>query len=338
MLQIIKKGFILKFVLISIFMFAFSSDLVFGNESNTQKFVAFTIDDLPVAGGDVPVEKIKVMTEKLLTGLKKNHIPAIGFLNEKLLYRFGEVDKRIDILRMWLRAGFELGNHTFSHFSLNTIGLKAYEEDVVRGDTVTKIIMAEAGLKPRYFRHPFLVTGSTLNVKNSFENFLAEYGYKVAPVTMEALDWEFNLLYINAKKNNDTAKMSEIIKKYLNFTSSRIDFFENFSDAVLGYQVKQILLLHANELNADCIDELVKLFVQKKYKFISLDEALQDKAYRLSECVKPDNVTWIYRWGCAAGKLTYSHQEPKPPADISTEFKKALSKETDISRYGNNIP
>ena len=43
----------------------------------------------------------------------------VGFVNEKKLYKPGEVDERIKALQMWLDSGFELGNHTFSHMSLN---------------------------------------------------------------------------------------------------------------------------------------------------------------------------------------------------------------------------
>jgi peptidoglycan-N-acetylglucosamine deacetylase len=339
MFKIIKRYHILKRMLFSILiLLTFSSDLVLGAESKStdQKFVAFTFDDLPIAGADEPVDKIALMTKKLLAGLKAHRIPAIGFVNEKLLYRYGEIDKRIKVLRTWLEAGFELGNHTYSHLSLDVIGLRAYEEDVVRGDTVTKKIMAEMGLKPRYFRHPFLVTGSTLPIQHAFERFLAESGYKVAPVTVDALDWVFNLLYVNAKNKNDTDKMSVIAKEYLNFTNIRINYFENLSKYVLGYQVRQVLLVHANELNADYIDELAKLFEEKNYKFISLDQALQDKAYALSNtCVKPDNSTWLNRWLCTLG--LEPNIAPKLPAYILSEFNAAVMKEKDTSRYMYNL-
>ena len=59
------------------------------------------------------------MTAKLLGTLRDQKIPVVGFVNEKKLYKPGEVDERIKALQMWLDYGFELGNHTFSHVSLN---------------------------------------------------------------------------------------------------------------------------------------------------------------------------------------------------------------------------
>src|SRR3712207_7679787 len=62
-------------------------------------------------------------------------------------------------------AGGELGNHTFSHVSLRRAPLAAYEDDVVRGETVTRMLLEERGMRLRYFRHPFLWTGETPEYK-----------------------------------------------------------------------------------------------------------------------------------------------------------------------------
>ena len=37
--------------------------------------------------------------------------------------------------------GFELGNHTYSHSSLNQVGLKAWEDDAVQGESVTRLLL-----------------------------------------------------------------------------------------------------------------------------------------------------------------------------------------------------
>ena len=45
----------------------------------------------------------------------RNGMPAVGFVNESKLYREGQVDARIALLRAWRDGGVELGNHTLSH-------------------------------------------------------------------------------------------------------------------------------------------------------------------------------------------------------------------------------
>src|SRR6202011_277138 len=94
---------------------------------------------------------ITEMTAKLLGTLRDQKVPAVGFVNEKKLYKTGEVDERIKALQMWLDYGFELGNHTFSHASLNQVGLKAWEDDVIQGESVTRILLAQRKMKLRYF-------------------------------------------------------------------------------------------------------------------------------------------------------------------------------------------
>ena len=88
--------------------------------------IAITIDDLPAAGMGMSGAQIVEMTSKLLGTLRDQKVPAVGFVNEKKLYKSGEVDQRIQALHMWLDYGFELGNHTFSHMSLNQARLKAW--------------------------------------------------------------------------------------------------------------------------------------------------------------------------------------------------------------------
>src|SRR5215472_16438883 len=125
--------------------------------------VAVTIDDLPAGMADrLPASDITAMTAKLLGTLRDQKIPVVGFVNEKKLYKPGEVDERIKALQMWLDYGFELGNHTFSHMSLNQRELKDWEDDVVQGESVTRILLSPRKMPLRYFRHPYLDTGRDL--------------------------------------------------------------------------------------------------------------------------------------------------------------------------------
>src|SRR5947207_11596546 len=105
--------------------------------------IAITIDDLPAAGIGVAGSETLDMTAKFLGTLRDQKVPAVGFVNERKLYRqFGEVDQRIKALSMWLDYGFELGNHTYSHASLSRVPLKEWEEEVILGETVTTLLLS----------------------------------------------------------------------------------------------------------------------------------------------------------------------------------------------------
>jgi len=180
-----KLSFVRLVFVVALFIISLSACLRAANRE-----VAITIDDLPAgAANSMPAAAITEMTKKLLTTLRDQKIPVVGFVNEKKLYKLGEVDERIAALRMWLDYGFELGNHTFSHASLNQVGLPAWEDDIVQGASVTRQLLAEHNMKLRYFRHPYLDTGRDLQTRRQAEAFLVTRGYHIAPVTLDAWDY-----------------------------------------------------------------------------------------------------------------------------------------------------
>src|ERR1700738_2510760 len=157
--------------------------------ASVRKEVAVTIDDVPLNGPRFELSRLQTMTDKLLSGIKNHQIPVVGFVNESLLYVPGETDARINLLKQWAATGVELGNHTFAHLGFKDTPLAEYEDDFVRGEAVTRIVMQQKGAKPRYFRHPFLQMGPTKVIEKSFETFIAERGYRIAPVTIDIMDW-----------------------------------------------------------------------------------------------------------------------------------------------------
>ncbi len=272
-------------------------------DKKPDRAVAITIDDLPAGSGSLPAAAITEMTTKLLTTLRDQKIPVVGFVNEKKLYKFGEVDERINALKMWLDYGFELGNHTFSHTSLNRAGLKAWEDDVIQGESVTSLLLADHKMKMRYFRHPYLDTGRDLETRREAEAFLVARGYRIAPITLDAWDWAYAGVYEDAKKRGDTAAQDELAKSYLSYSDAVFAYAEQLSKQIIGYEPKQIILLHANQLEADHIGELLDLFRKRGYRFITLEDALSDQAYGLPDTyVGEDGTGWLEHWAITQGK------------------------------------
>jgi len=267
--------------------------------------VAVTIDDLPSGMADrLPAADISAMTAKLLGTLRDQKIPVVGFVNEKKLYKLGEVDERIKALQMWLDYGFELGNHTFSHMSLNQSELKDWEDDVVQGETVTRLLLAPRKMKLRYFRHPFLDTGRDITTRRKAEEFLTQRGYRIAPITLDGWDWMFAGVYEDAKKRNDTDLQQKLVKEYLAYHDAAIAYTEQESAKLLGYEPRQILLLHASNLEADHIGELLDVLRKRGYRFITLGEALSDSAYSLpDQYVGEEGTGWIDHWAISQGKI-----------------------------------
>ncbi len=311
-----------KVILLALFTLLISSP----NASAQTKEIAITIDDVPLNGRHFELARLQAMTDKLLAAIKRQQVPTVGFVNESLLYLPGETDGRIALLRQWTNSGVELGNHTFAHVGFKDTPIAQYEDDFVRGETITRTILKEKGLKPRYFRHPFLQMGPTLELEQSFEKFIADRGYRTAPVTIDILDWMFRVAYANAITQHDAELAKSVAAEYLKFADLKFDFCERVTNELFGRPIKHILLLHANELNADNFDQLIAVFKSRGYRFISLEEALTDPVYKFPEKYLPTS-DWLGHWAFSKGK---SFDAPKAPEFIQKIWDESQSAQTPI--------
>lgn len=291
--------------------------------AQAQRQIAITFDDLIFVPNN-DVQQVKTLTTKLLKTLKQNKVPAIGFVNEGKINQPNEIEARTAILKLWVDAGFELGNHTYSHLDMFTATAEKFQEDLIAGEQITKKLLATKGKQERYFRHPYLNTGPSSDKKAAFDKILAEQNYIVAPVTVDNSDYMFAAVYADALKNNDHALMQRVAEAYVPYMNSVLEFYEKQSMTLLGYELKQILLVHANILNADHFGKLSAMMKKRGYKFISLAEALQDQAYKsLDTYTGRSGTSWLQRWA-----MTQKHQptiqqfklEPDVPEFIKQGF------------------
>ena len=237
--------------------------------------------------------------------------------------RPGELDARTEVLKLWVDAGMMLGNHGFSHLRLLTTPLLKYEEDVIKGEVITRRLMSGREPYQLYFRHPYTRTGPTREVKAEFESFLREHGYKVAPFTIENSDYIFNQIYFDARRNNDTALMERLRKTYLDYNDGQFEFIERLSSEMFGREISQILLIHANDINSDCLDEMLKRLAARGYRFVTLDQALEDKAYQTrDDYVGLHGPSWLHRWTVSMRLKMKLDQEPDPPKWVLDMFQK----------------
>jgi peptidoglycan/xylan/chitin deacetylase (PgdA/CDA1 family) len=274
--------------------------------------VAITIDDLPRGGDGGPRDyaSIRAMTEKLLAPFREQKIPVIGFVNENGI----PAPELRKILDLWLDAGAELGNHTYSHPNFYKTPLETFEQEVIDGEPVTRAALEARGKKLEYFRHPFLNVGPNLETKRAFEKFLTARGYRIAPVTLDGSDYMFALAYAN-----DAIK-HRIVQDYVPYLSIIVQFFEQRAIEVTGHEIPQILLIHASQLNADQMPQILEMFRSRGYRFITLSEALKDPAYALTDdFTGPGGFTWIHRWAMAK-HLKFSTYEDEAPQWVRDEY------------------
>ncbi len=293
----IRSLFLVVLVLLSI-----------SNAFTQNRKIVITIDDLLATPEDI--NQYEYITDNLLKTLTANNIQAIGFVNESKLYSNGKPDSvKIKTLEKWLKAKMDLGNHTFSHVYINNTSLEEYKKDVLKGELITRPLMERYGRQFKYFRHPQLRTGPTDSYRNELNAFLSQNGYTTAPVTIDNDEYIYAYCYAKAKGENNPDLMQKIASDYLTYMERIFVFYEKLSKEFLGYELSQTLLMHANNLNADYLDELIQMMKKRKYSFVSLDEALKDKAYTMPECTHSRGLSWIQRWMIAKGLQLESHPE-----------------------------
>ena len=300
----------------------------------TDRRIAVTFDDLPWArlDGTTPPD-LQARHERLIAALKQAAVPGVGFVNENKLEVGGKVDpQRVAMLRDWLDAGHELGNHTYAHLDLHVVGMQAYKQDILDGERVLRPLLAERGTAPRWFRHPYLRAGRTAEDRAEVAEFLGRHGYRIAPVTVDNSEWVWAFAYANVMNTQaDTPQREALLLRlrlgYVPYMLKKLDYYEAQSQQLLGYALPQIWLMHANELNADSFVELIAGARRRGYHFIALDEAMRDPAY-----ARPDGYngrygpSWLHRWAMAEKKpKEFYAGEPVVPkwvmdlADVESE-------------------
>jgi peptidoglycan/xylan/chitin deacetylase (PgdA/CDA1 family) len=278
--------------------------------------MAVTIDDLPYvrSGEGSYLNRARTATSKILDALKKHQVPAVGFVNEGKLADEAERDARVALLRQWVDRGMMLANHTYSHPDFNRLTVEQFQEEITKGDVVSRQLMQRQQPYQLYFRHPMTHTGDTQEKKEAIEKFLAARGYKVTPHTIENSDFIFNVPYARALQKGDRALATRLRDEYLNFTFAATEFAEKISPQIFGREIPQTLLIHTNDITADCLDEMLRRFAERGYKFITLDNVMADSAYQTKDTmVTRYGPTWLWRWMKSKGMDLDFAGDPDPP-------------------------
>ncbi len=291
-----------------------------------ERRIVITVDDLPgaVPGSDKAVGKIHDLqrcNQRVLKILQKHDVPALGLVIESKLQVLGERDARASILDQWVAKNMELGNHTYSHTRFSKLSLNEFEDDTVRADVVTRSLLTSRGKAERYFRYPALDRGRSPEDRLTFEHFLKDRGYQIAPVSIENADYQFNDVLADARAHHASRVAADIRSLYLKHTEAMLEYVENSSRMLFEREVPQILLIHDNELNAEFLDTLLTMLEHRGYHFIRLEEALSDPAYRSRADFNGNLENCDLCWGnrlSAIGKKPIAR--PEPPSWITAKF------------------
>jgi peptidoglycan/xylan/chitin deacetylase (PgdA/CDA1 family) len=183
----------------------------------------------------------------------------------------------------------ELGNHSNDHRDLDHAETRLWLDDVSRCDATLRTLTGKPG---RYFRYPFLRQGATVERRDAAAALLARLGLEVAHVTVDNSDWRLARWYGDAIEKKDTRRQGEIAAAYLDHMTAAVRHFQDVARAKVGRDVSHILLLHANQLAADHLGDVLDALRADGFTFITLEEALRDPVYRMKDA-------YLGPWGCS---------------------------------------
>ncbi len=225
-----------------------------------KKEIAITIDDLPFVG-----EYRNFHLNMMLNTMKEHQIPATGFIIAKEVR-----NDNWDILQKFRDSGFGLGNHTYSHANLNVLDTQEYIKEIRKADKILSPVLTE----PKYFRYPYLAM-STGDKRNKILCYLAKKNYQVAPITIDSKDFVFNQRLLSVPELNRRNYLNEMEPFYLDFIWQQTVKAEAHTEYHHNPDQAQILLIHANLLNAYVLPDIINLYKKNGYTFVTLEDALK---------------------------------------------------------------
>jgi beta-lactamase regulating signal transducer with metallopeptidase domain len=247
----------------------------------------------------------------LIEKLKSHRVPAIGFLQGSMISDGEKLfPVRANIVRLWRDAGFEIGIGNFKHIWFYDTPYEDYVSGVEKNEALARKILAEKNQSLRYFSYPFLNTGKNADERIRFEKLLAEKGLSPVKYTIDNQEWMYSYAYDMARNDNDISAMTEIRVAFVNYMSKMFDHYEAYSKEMFGRDIAQTMVLTPSRLVTDSADDLFGMIEKRGYKFVSMDEALADEAYKTPEnFYGKSGISWFERWQMASGKALRSEPE-----------------------------
>jgi len=235
-----------------------------------------------------------VWNSAILEALKQAHLHAM------LLPAGARVasPEGIALVRAWGEAGHTVGNHSYSHRSLGAAEetMEAFSQDVQKAET---LLQATTGWG-KWFRFPYLKEGDTVEKRDGFRAWLEDHGYRAAAVTIDASDWYYSARFEAWRQAHPGANSGPYRKAYLDHLWSRANYYDGLAREVLGRSVPHAILLHTNAINAAFLKDVIALFEDRGWKFVSPEQAYQDPVYRMRSNHLPAGESLL--WALARDK------------------------------------
>ncbi|MDU0356028.1 polysaccharide deacetylase family protein [Paraglaciecola aquimarina] len=233
--------------------------------ATSAKQLALTFDDAPRP--DTSYFDSAERNKRLLNALNKHDVSAMFFVTTKHLEK-GRTQRLVE----YSEHHQLLANHTHSHRSANKIDPVEFIADVAKAH---QILLPYKNYHP-YFRFPFLHHGDTDKKVAELRAGLQKIGLKQGYVTIEDSDWYLDSLFQKAVQSGMPIELEKWRDVYVSHLLASANYYEKLAVKNLDTPVKQVMLLHENDLAALFIDDFIQALKKDQWQIISPLEAYQD--------------------------------------------------------------
>lgn len=287
--------------------------VTFSNERHKIK-VALSFDDAPKSDGAFYSGKER--TDILLNIFDKHSIQTVFYV---VSVNF-EDNSKLERIHRYDSANHIIANHTHTHPNLGNISAKQYINEIKRCDNNIKIFKNYK----KWFRYTYLNQSNDIPKRDSVWDYLDKENYLIGYCTIDNYDWHIDQLAKIAYTENPI-NFENLKSMYLNHILESVFFYDNIAVNSLGYSPNHVLLLHANDINALFLDDMIELFKKNNIEIISPEEAYSDKIAR----IRPD-VTQNYQGRVAAIAYSRGYKNRIHQISEDTEYLDSLFKISNI--------
>jgi peptidoglycan-N-acetylglucosamine deacetylase len=247
----------------------------------------------------------------ILDTLAANKVKAALFV----MGRNADDQEGMTLLRRWDGAGHLIGNHTYSHRSLNSnITAAEYESDILRAET----ILIGLNRFRKVFRFPMLKEGNTAAKRDDVRAFLKSHGYRIGHVTIDNSDWIVDSRLSARLEKDPKADVKPYRDFYLEHMWDRATYYDSLAKKVTGRAVKHTILMHFNLLNGLFLGDLIEMFKRKGWQLIDAEEAFTDPIFRAEPNTLPAGESIVWSLAKEKGTIAKSLRYPAEDGDYET--------------------
>jgi peptidoglycan/xylan/chitin deacetylase (PgdA/CDA1 family) len=238
--------------------------------------LAITMDDLPVHGTLPPGETRLSVAQKILAAFKAAGVPEVyGFVNG---YQLEREPGSESALAAWTAAGYPLGNHTWSHQNLNRLAAAEFDTEVGRNEETLRRF--GGGELHKWLRYPYLAEGNDPAKRDSARAVLARRGYRIAAVTMDYSDWQWNDAVVRCLAPGHESELAALDTAYLANVRETAERSRALSHALYGRDVPYVVLTHVGMMEARMMPRVLEVYRRAGFRFTTLEAAERDSIYR----------------------------------------------------------